>query len=167
MNKKLLILLIACALLPTVNAESTIDIKTLPNHSVQITLFNEVNDEFFLLDRLEKVSDENGEVSFALSVESDFNLMVFVKTAERTIFSRKYSEIYTPEEKVYLEIIPEIPGSRGPQIPIVPVLTIFVLIVMFYSFKKMRKRKVQPKQMEVISINEFMERIDEKILNKN
>lgn len=122
-----------------VNANSDIKIRTLPDHQVQITLFNEVNDDFLVLERLEGVSDENGEVSFAASIESGFNLLVFVRNSGETVLSEKYLENYNPDENIYLEILPEKSFLSGSFIKMYSLLGIFVLVFAYAIFRKAHK----------------------------
>ena len=156
-KKLLIIILITCMLIPLSSAKTEIKIQTLRDHQVQLTLFNEVDNEFLVLERLENISDENGEVSFISPIESNFNLLVFVKKNGETILSEKYLENYNPEENIYLEILPEKDlASNNLKLLLYILLVIFILIIVFISFKKVQKAR-KPKKSRIIKLSQFME----------
>ena len=143
MKHKIIIAIILIVwLFPTLaNANANIKIQTLPDHQVQITLFNEVNDDFLALERFEGVSDENGQVSFTSSVESSFNLLVFVRNSGETVLSEKYLENYNPNENIYLKILPEKSFLSGNFVKITTytLLGILVSIFAYVIFRKTHK----------------------------
>jgi len=141
-------ILIIFVLIPVISA-ANIDIKTLPNHQVQITLLNDANGEFLLLERLEDVSDENGDISFASSTESTFNLMVFVKENGETVLSEKYLENYNPNENIYLEILPEKSFLSSNFIKIYVLLGILFLVFAYIIFRKAQKISSIDKHMNI------------------
>ncbi len=132
-----------------INADANIKIQTLPDHQVQITLFNEVNDDFLVLKRLEGVSDENGEISFTSPIESSFNLLVFVKNSGETVLSEKYLENYNPDENIYLEILPGKSFLSGNFIKIYVLLGILVLVFAYIIFRKAQKIRSIDNHMNV------------------
>jgi len=127
-KKLLIIILITCIFIPLSSAKTEIKIQTLPDYQVQLTLFNEIDNEVLVLERLESISDENGKVSFSPSIESNFNLLVFVKKNGETILSEKYLENYNPEENIYLEILPEKDLASNNLYK----LLAYILLVIFY-----------------------------------
>lgn len=130
-KKTAIFIWIISLLIPIVSA-ANIDIKTLPNHDVQITLFDEHDGEFLLLERLEDVSDENGDVSFTQSTESSFNLIVFVKERGKTILSEKYLRNYDPRKDIKIKILPDKKVSKSYQK--VAMYALSAILVFMFAF---------------------------------
>lgn len=140
-SKRIVIFILLISLLIPIVSAATIGIKTLPNHDVQITLFDENDGEFLLLERLEDVSDENGDVSFVSSTEYHFNLIVFVKENGKTILSEKYSRDYDPQKDIKIRLLPDKKASKTYQNVAMYVLSaIFVLMFAFIILGKPQKK---------------------------
>ncbi|MCH7568915.1 MAG: hypothetical protein IIA87_05865 [Nanoarchaeota archaeon] len=160
--KKIIFTISLFILLLQIVSATEIKIQTLPNHEVQITLITEIDGESIVLERLEGLSDENGDVSFGVDVESNFDLLVFVKKDGKTVLSEKHLENYSPNEEIVIEILSETQenlvsdsGDFNPSFLYI-LFGIVVIIIIFFIFRKV-KRKSKPKEPRIIKLSELVE----------
>ena len=157
--KIIFIILIFFILFPIVNA-AEISIQTIPNHEVQITLVTEMEGESIVLERLENLSDDNGNTFFYIEVESNFDLLVFVKKDGKTVLSKKYLENYSSDKEIVIEILSETQENQvsgDSNLNFLYILFGMVAIVIIFFILRKVKRKSKPKESRIIKLSELVE----------
>ena len=134
-----------------------INIQTLQNHEIQVTLFTEIDGESTGVERLEGLSNGEGDVSFSVDVESNFDLLVFVKKDGETVLSEKYLENYRPNEEIVIELLSEtrenLVSENYNSVFLYILLGIVAIIIIFFI---LRKRKSKPKEHRIIKLSELV-----------
>lgn len=107
MKRGLLITIGLLFLISFVSAELTpVHVKTLPWHEVQITAFDANAAGFTALDRIILTADRYGDVSWNASVDTEFNLIVYIKYRGESITDKKFLNEYEPGEEVSITVAP-------------------------------------------------------------
>ncbi len=90
-----------------VSATNTkIQIKTIPNHKVQVAVADGTMIDFSVIQKFEATSNEYGDVSFELvSNKPKINLYVYVKKDNENVINEKYLGL-SIGEPIYLELAP-------------------------------------------------------------
>ena len=93
-------------ILPIASAINTeIKVKTMPFHEVQLTTYNSNTEAFDAFERFKGEADKYGDITFtAISDESAFNIIIYIKWNGATVVSKRYEEGYTAGEPIYIEI---------------------------------------------------------------
>jgi ABC-type multidrug transport system fused ATPase/permease subunit len=97
---------------------TTIDIKTLPNHDVDITFLDPADAGYSVFNKTKGFSDYYGDLSVTFEVtQNSFDIGVFVKdgNGNKVIYER-FTEDYTPGSKLSFEVAP--PGYEFKENPL-------------------------------------------------
>lgn len=88
-------------------ADTKINVKTLPEHDVDVYALR-VGETYNLIESFHKKSDSNGSVLVVLSTEEEkFLLKIGVRKDNTMVVSEKFNETYTSGNSVDVEIYPQ------------------------------------------------------------
>lgn len=108
-KKVLVIFLLSVFILQFVSAVDTqINIKTISNAEVQVTVTDASSSSFISLGHFKKESGPYGDLSVLYSGDEDkFNLIVIVKKFGKTVYYKQFIENYPAGQAINLKIEPE------------------------------------------------------------
>ncbi len=97
---------------------TTIDIKTLPNHDVDITFLDPADAGYSVFNKTKGFSDYYGDLSVTFEITKNaFDVGVFVKDGDgQKVIYERFDEDYTPGSKLYFEVAP--PGYEFKENPL-------------------------------------------------
>jgi len=110
MKKKLvMIVLLAIFIFPVISAIPTkINIKTLPNHDVDVSFLAPSESEYNVYNLSKQFSDYYGDISFEYEIDkSTFAIGIFVKQNGKKVLYERFNDNFHPGDVINLEVIPE------------------------------------------------------------
>jgi len=161
--------LIMLAVIPIANGN--IEIETLPDHDVQLTLVKDSQETPVVLERLEGKTDSTGKVTLETTTNENFDILFFVKKDGETIISEKYLENYDPNKDIEISSFPE--GYVAPAkettinyykilkyVVILAAIIIIILIILMLiaSENKKSRKRYQERPIKIIKMSEFRKR---------
>jgi hypothetical protein len=137
--------------------QTTINIKTLPKHKVQVTLLD-ASSENSLIQRFENYSDSNGKVDFNIGIENteSMHILIFVKKDGETILSEKYLENYEQGKSFDFELLPEEIAEKSSNL-LIYALVGFVSLLLFLVLCYKKRKPKQSEKIRIIKYKDWQE----------